>query len=181
VAIYSFKGGHVICDVTGWFTGSPGRVTTGVPVDPPPPPGPLPWSLDVPKMGLRNGVYAGSSGPIVNAGNSWHWTGTGLVGQGAHTAVFGHRTDARGPYYWQHNLRAGDLLYVVTADNRRYTYRMTAEYITSKYSSQILAATRQVGGETFSLVACSKTNRLPTDLKYRIVSTFHLVEWVDLG
>jgi hypothetical protein len=70
---------------------------------------------------------------------------------------------------------------VTTADNRRYTYQMTSEYITSKYSTQILAATRQVGGETFSLVACSKTNRLPTDLDYRIVSNFKFVEWVDLG
>ena len=44
-----------------------------------------------------------------------------------------------------------------------------------------LTAVDAVGGETFSLVACSRTNRLPTDLDYRIVSTFRLVEWVDLG
>jgi LPXTG-site transpeptidase (sortase) family protein len=181
VAIYSLKGGHVICDVTGWFTGSPGRATTGVPVNPPPPPGPLPWSLSVPKMGLANGVYAGASKAIVDTGNTWHWTGTGLVGQGAHSAVFGHRTEHGGPYRYQHYLGVGDLLYVTTFDNRRYTYQMASEYITSKFSSQILAATRQIGGETFSLVACSRTNRLPTDLDYRIVSTFKLVEWVDLG
>jgi len=181
VAIYSLKGGHVICDVTGWFTGSPGSATTGVPADPPPPPGPLPWSLSVPKMGLGSGVYAGSSKSIVDAGHTWHWTGTGLVGQGAHTAVFGHRTEHGGPYRYQHYVGAGDLLYVTTGDNRRYTYQMASEYITSKYADQILAATRQVGGETFSLVACSKTNRLPTNLAYRIVSTFKLVGWVDLG
>jgi hypothetical protein len=181
VSIFSLNGAHVVCDVTGWFTGSPGASTTGVPVDPPPPPGPLPWSLSVPKMGLGNGVYEGYSKPIVDSGNTWHWTGTGLVGQGAHTAVFGHRTEHGGPYRYQHYLVPGDLLYVTTFDNRRYTYKMTSEYITSKYSDQILAATRQVGGETFSLVACSRTNRLPTDLDYRIVSTFTLVEWVDLG
>lgn len=180
-SIYSLSGAHVVCDVTGWFTGSPGVATTGAPVDPAPPPGPLPWRLQVPKMGLANGVYEGASKAIVDGGNTWYWTGTGLVGQGAHTAVFGHRTEHGGPYRYQHYLAVGDLLHVFTFDNRRYTYKMTAEYITSKYSSQILAATRQVGGETFSLVACSRTNRLPTDLDYRIVSTFKLVEWVDLG
>ncbi|MBV1893237.1 MAG: sortase [Ilumatobacteraceae bacterium] len=181
VACYSYNTAHMICDLTGWFTGAPAALTTGVPVDPPPPGGPLPWSLNVPRMGLINGVYEGHSGSIVNTGNSWYWTGTGLVGQGAHTAAFGHRTDAGGPYRYQHYLQVGDLLYVDTADRRRYTYRMATEYITSKYASQILAATRQVGGETFSLVACSKTNGLPTDLDYRIVSTFTLVDWVDLG
>jgi len=181
VACYSYDSAHIICDVTGWFTGVPAAVTTGAPVDPTPPPGPLPWTLQVPRMGLTNGVYEGSSGPIVDSGNTWYWTGTGLVAQGAHTAVFGHRTEHGGPYRYQHHLRNGDLLYVTTADNRRYTYQMASEYITSKYSNQILAATRQVGGETFSLVACSKTNRLPTDLDYRIVSNFKLVEWVDLG
>ena len=86
-----------------------------------------------------------------------------------------------GVYRYQHNLGAGDLLYVYTSDNRVYTYRMVAEYIRSKYANDILAATRIVGGETLSLVACSKTNRLPTSLEYRIVSTCQRVEWADLG
>jgi hypothetical protein len=30
-------------------------------------------------------------------------------------------------------------------------------------------------------VSCSKTNRLPTSLEYRIVSTFQLVDWIDVG
>jgi hypothetical protein len=181
VACYSYDSAHIICDVTGWFTGVPAAATTGEPVNPAPPPGPLPWILNVPRMELAHGVYEGSSKPIVDSGNSWYWTGTGLVAQGAHTAVFGHRTEHGGPYRYQHYLRNGDLLHVTTADNRRYTYQMTSEYITSKYSNQILAATRQAVGETFSLVSCSKTNRLPTDLDYRIVSNFKFVEWVDLG
>jgi hypothetical protein len=73
------------------------------------------------------------------------------------------------------------VLYLYTSDGRRYDYRMVAESITSKYNSDILAACRRVGGETVSLVSCSKTNRLPTSLQHRLVSTFSLVGWEDLG
>lgn len=181
IECFSQKGAHIIFDLTGWFTGAPAAATQPVPLNPPPPAAPLPWTLNVPKMGLVNGVFAGSPNPIVDSGNTWHWTGTGLVGQATNIAVFGHRTEAGGPYRYQHNLRAGDLLYVTTPDNRLYTYRMTAEYLTSKFSSDILAATRRIGGETFALVACTKLNRLPTSLEYRMVSIFALVEWADLG
>jgi hypothetical protein len=188
IACYSQNGAHVIFDLTGWFTGTPVHVTTGVPVNPNPPPAPLPWTVNCPRMGLSNGAYAGTPDPIVDAGHSWHWAGTGLVGDPSRNVVlFGHRTDGPAPwwdggvYRYQHNLRAGDLIYVYTADNRVYTYRMVAEYIRSKYANDILAATRIVGGETLSLVACSRTNRLPTSLNHRIISTFQLVEWADLG
>jgi hypothetical protein len=181
VACFSQSGAHIVADVTGWFTGGPEPATVARPVDPPPPGGPLPWLLQVPRMGLGQWVFDGDAGRIVDAGHTWHWTGTGLVGQGSNIVLFGHRTNAGGPYRNQHYLRAGDDLYIYTSDQRRYTYRMVAEYITSKYPDDILATTRRVGGETVSLVACSRTNRLPTSLSYRIVSTFALVGWDDLG
>jgi hypothetical protein len=181
MSVYSHQGGHVVVDLNGWFIGAPTPVTTAPPVNPPPPPGPLPWMVNVARMGLSGGVFAGAADPIVDSGHSWHWTGTGLVGHGSKVVVFGHRTEAGGPYRYQHELRAGDLLYVHTADRRRYTYRMAAEYITGKYPSQILDAARRTAGATFTLVSCSRANRLPTSLEYRIVSTFQLVEWTDLG
>jgi hypothetical protein len=65
---------------------------------------------------------------------------------------------------------------------------MAAEYLTSKYTNDILAATRRLGGETFALVACTGDkngpvlNRLPGgSTQWRIVSVFTLVEWADLG
>jgi len=95
--------------------------------------------------------------------------------------LFGHRTEHGGPYHNQHFLRGGDDLIVLTSDLRQYRYRMVAEFITSKYANDILAATRRVRGETVSIVACTKTNRLPTSLEYRLISTFSLVGWEDLG
>jgi len=188
IACYSQRGAHVIFDVTGWYTGRPAASTTGVPVNPNPPPAPLPWRVEVPRMGLANAVFGGAPDPIVDAGNSWHWSGTGYVGDpGRHVVLFGHRTTGPAPwanggvYRYQHQLVAGDLLYVYTSDNRVFTYRMAAEYITSKYTNDILAATRRIAGETISLVACTQPNRLPTNVNYRLISTFTLIEWADLG
>ncbi len=58
---------------------------------------------------------------------------------------------------------------------------MVRERITSKYANEILGATRLVAGETVSLVSCSKTNRMPTSLQHRLVTTFAFVGWDDLG
>jgi hypothetical protein len=181
VACFSQSGAHIVADVTGWYTGGPEPATVAPPVDPPPPGGPIPWIVHVPRLGLTHWVFDGDANRIVDSGHTWHWTGTGLVGQGANIVLFGHRTEAGGPYRNQHFLRAGDEMYIYTSDQRRYIYQMAAEFLSSKYSNEILGATRQVGGETVSLVSCSKTNRLPTSLEHRLISTFTLVGWHDLG
>jgi hypothetical protein len=181
IACYSYAVGHVICDITGWFTGSPVRATMAPPINPPPPGGPIPWVVQVPRFGLSHWVFDGDSKRVVDAGHTWHWSGTGLVGEGSNIALFGHRTEHGGAYRNQHLLRGGDELYITTSDGRRYTYQMAADFITSKFPNDILAATRRIGGETVSLIACSRTNRLPTSLEYRLVSTFTLVGWEDIG
>ncbi|MEO1057482.1 MAG: sortase [Actinomycetota bacterium] len=182
LSCYSHKGGHIVIDLSGWFTGSPSSITTSVPYNPPPPAISPPWVINVPGMGLNSQVFDGSPDPIVDRGDSWHWTGTGNVGQGAAIAVFGHRTEAGGPYRNQHFLGAGQRMTALTADNRRYTYEMVAEYITSEFANDILGATRRIGGqETMSLIACTLPNRLPTSLRWRIISTFRFVDWEDLG
>ncbi len=181
VACYSYGAGHIICDVMGWYTGRPESAKIGPPINPPPPGGPLPWIVSIPRLGLTHYVYDGNADQVVNRGNTWHWTGTGLVGQGGNTVLFGHRTEAGGPYRYQHLLRGGDELSILTSDQRRYVYRMSAEYITSKYANDILGATRRLGGETISVVSCSKTNRLPTSLQNRLITTFSLERWDDLG
>jgi hypothetical protein len=191
IAVYAHKGGHVIIDLMGWYTGVPQPSSTFVPIDPPPPPGPLPWVLQVPRMGLGHWVFEGLPDPIVDGGNSWHWTGTGLVGQRANVVTFGHRTSAGGPYRPQHLLVGGDLLYVTTADRRVYTYRYAYERLTDANTFNILNATRVSGVETFALVSCTgdgATGRLSdqpgarlTSVRWRLVTVFSLVSWADLG
>jgi hypothetical protein len=181
VACYSYDSAHIVCDVTGWYTGRPAVAFVAPPVNPPPPAAALPYVVSVPNMGLNGWVYAGAPDPIVNRGNSWHWSGTALAGGGASIVFFGHRTEAGGPYYHQHLLRGGNQMYVLTTDGRRYTYEMQAEYLTGKNADEILWTASALGGETVSLVSCTKLNRLPTSTAYRIISTFRLVDWVDLG
>ncbi len=181
ISCFSQSGAHIIADVTGWYTGSPDRATVGPPVDPPPPGGPLPWLVQIPRLGVTQWVFDGNANQIVDAGHTWHWAGTGLVGQGGNSVLFGHRTEHGGPYRNQHLLRAGDELIVYTSDQRRYRYRMVSDRITSKYANEILGASKLVSGETVSLVSCSKTNRLPTSLEHRLVTTFAFVGWDDLG
>lgn len=181
VACYSYGAAHIICDVMGWYTGRPETATLGPPFNPPPPGGPLPWTVQIPRLGLTQTVLDGDAKRVVDSGNTWHWTGTGLVGQGGNAVLFGHRTSAGGPYRYQHLIQDGDELIVFTADQRRYTYRKVAEYITSKYANDILEATRRISGETVSVVACSRLDRLPTSLENRLVTTFAFVRWDDLG
>ena len=189
ISCYAQKGGEVIFDLVGRFTGSPAPIETAVPVNPSPPPAALPWRLDVGRMGVSdNRVFEGAPDPIVDAGNSWHWTGTGYVGDPQRNVVlFGHRTEGPAPwwnggiYRYQHELRAGDRLNVWTNDNRVFTYELVAEYVTSKYTSDILEHTRRVRGETLSLVSCTRLDRLPTSLEHRLVSTFKLVSWAETG
>jgi sortase (surface protein transpeptidase) len=181
VACYGYGAAHMICDVMGWYTGSPEQAVYGPPVNPAPPGGPLPWIVNIPRLGLIHGVYDGDANRTVDRGNTWHWAGTGLVGQGANSVLFGHRTEVGGPYRNQHLLNPGDELHILTSDSRRYTYRMVAEQVTSKYANDILAATRRIGGETVSVVSCSKPNGTPTSLEYRLVTTFTLARWEDLG
>ena len=181
VACYSYGAAHIICDVMGWYTGRPEAATLGPPFNPPPPGGPIPWTVQIPRLGLTQAVFDGDAKRIVDSGNTWHWSGTGLVGQGSDAVIFGHRTVAGGPYRNQHLIQDGDELIVFTADQRRYTYRKVAEAITSKYSNDILQAARRVSGETVSVVSCSKTNRLPTSLEYRLITTFALDRWDDIA
>ena len=60
----------------------------------------------MPKLGLTSQVRAGDSNAVTNAGYSWHWTGTGYMGQDAHVAAFAHRTRHGGPYRNIHLLTA---------------------------------------------------------------------------
>jgi hypothetical protein len=189
ISCYARTGGEVIFDLVGRFTGSPAPIETAAPVNPSPPPAALPWRMDVGRMGVsNNGVFEGAPDPIVDAGNSWHWTGTGYVGDPQRNVVlFGHRTEGPAPwwnggiYRFQHELRAGDRLNVWTNDNRVFTYKLVAEYVTSKYTNDILDHTRRVSGETLSLVSCTRPDRMPTSLEYRLVSTFKLVSWAETG
>ncbi|MCB0966541.1 MAG: sortase [Ilumatobacter sp.] len=187
--VFNAFGSHVLVDLAGYFTGTP-KLPSVIHTNPPPPAAPPNWILRVPRLGLTSTVMAGNAKTITDSGHTWHWTGTGYMGQAAHVAVFGHRTEAGGPYRYIDNMQNGDLITVTTGDGREYTYRMVGRYLTDAATTNILNATRANAGTTFSIVACTvghdRTKSgwpniwAPTSLKYRIVVNFELVSWREI-
>lgn len=190
--VYTSSGSHIIADLSGYFTGTPKPALYAKYVNPTPPAAPPEWTLTIPKLGITSrvmaGVNNGDSVRITDAGHSWHWTGTGYLGQSAHVAAFAHRTERAttqlgidptgrvdGVFRNIHYLVNGDEWSVRTGDRRVFVYRMVRWNITSESPTAILAEVRSYPGTTFSLVACSKTNREPTSLDYRLIVTGVLV------
>jgi hypothetical protein len=181
VAVYSQNGANVLIDMAGYFTGTPAIPTEAPYVNPPPPPIAPPWLLNVPRLGMSSWVYASvNPNPVVNAGNSWHWSGTGYIGDDAHVALFAHRTTHGGIYRYINLLQPGDEMFMDTADHRRYRFEMVRRDLTNSATSNILAATREVDGPTLSLIACTEPNFEPTNTAFRIVVTGAFVDWVEL-
>jgi hypothetical protein len=181
LAVYSQSGAHVLVDLAGYFTGTPATPTEPAYVNPPPPPIGPPWLLRVPRLGLQSWIYGGHNPyPIVDAGHSWHWTGTGSMGEFAHVSVFAHRTTHGGIYRNIHVLGPGDEFFIDTKDNRRYRYRMARRDLTNGATNDILSATRQTEGASLSLIACTMPNFQPTSTAYRIIVTAEFVDWVEL-
>ncbi|HEY3484439.1 MAG TPA: sortase [Ilumatobacteraceae bacterium] len=193
VAVFTETGGHVLIDIAGWFTGTPKFGTAPVNNPPPPAAGP-PWSLYVPRMrlgfggsyGLLRQVRASSNAnTVVNTGNIWHWTGTGYVGQAAHIGLFGHRTEAGGPLRNQHELGNGDDIFLTVegrpGDRRVFQYKVVREVVTGESPNQILNETRAYPGTTVSLIACTEPNQLPTNVRFRLITTAVLVAVTEDG
>ena len=189
--IYSSHGAHVLADFAGYYTGSPKVPTLSKYVNPPPPAAPPEWIIRIPRLGLTSRVLPGDPKAVTDSGHSWHWTGTGFLGQeGAHVAIFGHRTEAGGPYRDLDKMVPGDLFTLTTGDGREFTYRMVRRDLTDAQNPNILNATRAHPGTTMSLVACTvghdRTKSrwpdvwAPTSLKFRIVVTAELVSWREI-
>jgi hypothetical protein len=184
--VYNAFGSHVIVDLAGYFLGSPQDPVLPPYQNPPPPPAGPTWIMRIPRLGLTTQVISGAASvvdridPVSGRGYTWHWTGTGYMGQSAHVAVFGHRTDANGPYRQLHTMVGGDRLTVTTGDGREFTYEMVRRDLTDSNNTNILNATRAHPGNTLSIVACTLLNYLPTSLSYRLVVTFQLVSWREV-
>jgi hypothetical protein len=178
--VFAAGGAHVLVDYMGYYTGTPTLATTQAPVNPPPPAIGPEWFLEVPAIGLQSRVLAGDATRVTDSGSSWHWTGTGFLGQDAHIGAFAHRTSAGGPYRYVNYLSAGDQFILTTGDNRQYVYEVVRRDLTDGNVNNILAATRFHPGPTFSLIACTKPDFTPTSTSWRIIVTAQLLSWREL-
>ncbi|NDI02138.1 MAG: hypothetical protein EBY57_10185, partial [Actinobacteria bacterium] len=95
-SIYAYEGCHVLADYFGYFTGTPRQPIVAAPSNPTPPSIGPDWQLTIPRIGHHSTVRDGDSNEVTDAGDTWHWSGTGDMGQAANVAVFAHRTTAGG-------------------------------------------------------------------------------------
>ena len=173
VAVYTYAGGHVIVDVAGYFTGSPLPAVAPPVQNVVPPPSPLPYTLEIPGLGIWGTVVEGVGDNVVNAGYVGHWPGTGLAGDDDnHMVVFAHRTEHGGIFRNIHFLGAGSQVILHGADGRTFTYEYTGRALTGPGAADIYNVGLRGPQPSLSLVACSRTNYQPTDTRYRIVVNF---------
>jgi hypothetical protein len=178
--VFSSGGAHVLVDYLGYYLGDPALPKIAKPVNPPPPPAPPDWILTVPRIGLNSLVQAGDPEAITDSGRSWHWTGTGYMGQEAHVGIFAHRTEHGGPFRNLNLLSGGDQIFINTGDGREYLYEVVRRDLTDNQTDNLLDATRFQPGTTLSLIACSRPDFSATSLSFRIVVTAVLVSWREV-
>ena len=180
VAVYTQSGGHLIADVAGFFLGSPSAAVQPAPVNSPPPPPAalaLPYQVAVASIGLSGRVVEGVGSSVVDLGLVGHWPDTALADvRPGHMMLFGHRTEHGGIFRNLHRIGAGDEVVVTGSDGRSLRYRYARRDVTAPDAASVFNAGFVAGAATLSLVACSRLDFTPTDVRYRIVVSFTLVE-----
>ena len=182
VAVYTQTGGHLIVDVAGYFMGTPVPATLPAPVNivpPPPPPAAPPYAITIPALGVVSTVLEGVSSSIVDAGYVGHWPGTGFAGEQSHMVLFAHRTAHGGMLRYLHLLGPGDEMSLEVADGRVFTYGYFSRAVVGHAAADIYNVGLIAPIPSVSLVACSMLNTLPTDIRYRLVVTFTLINIIE--
>jgi LPXTG-site transpeptidase (sortase) family protein len=168
VAFYTSGGGHLIADISGYFTGSPRAAVTSPVANPEAVTPELPGQLTIPAMGLNDYVYEGIDIDTVNRGPG-HWPGTAGPGSLGNMTIFGHRVSNTRPFNNLDVLNPGDDIFV-TAEGVTYRYVVIGTDITTPDNLAILNP--QSAERTLTLIACHP----PTSIRYRIVTKARFVE-----
>ncbi len=175
VAVYTSHGAHLIADLAGWFLGTPVAATQPVPTNPTRSPNRA-VSVHVPKIGVNLFVRSGSNlDAIADAGYAATWSQLADVATPGNIMLFGHRTNAGGPFRNLHLLVPGDGFIIAGADGHAYLYRVVDKRVTPRQYAAAAGAASGWGPATAQLVACSKLDGTPTSTTYVIVITGRLV------
>lgn len=195
VQVHTAGGAGAVIDLAGYYLGRPKvrRLRAAAPENQQPPAIPPTWKMHIPNLWdsayrvggrVHNVIDHASGDAAVDSGQMWHWTNTGNMLDNRDVFILGHRTSAGGPLRHIHELQNGSLMYIDTADGRRYTFRYVGMRLATAEASSIAEAAKYYNGTTVSLVACtagySKRGKAwyePTSLDWRIVSTFEFVDW----
>jgi LPXTG-site transpeptidase (sortase) family protein len=166
-ALFSFGGGHMLADVSGYYTGNPTRVEVA-PLPNPAPRPTFPMKLTIPSINVTTNVVEGIglAGLEQNAG---HWPGTALPGSNGNVAIFGHRTSHTHPFRDLDQLHVGDDV-VVESNGLFFRYTVTQTVIANPSDAETIG--KWTTTPTISLVACHP----PGSVDFRIVVRAELAE-----
>ena len=162
VAFYTSGGGHIIADISGYFTGSPKVAVTGVVANPEAVAPEFPGQITIPGMGINDYVRDGIDIDTVNQGPA-HWPNTAAPGGLGNMAIFGHRTSQTAPFRYVDTLNVGDPIYV-SAEGVTYEYRVIATDIVLPDDLSSLNP-QDFNDRTLTLIACHP----PTSIAYRYI------------
>jgi len=114
-------------------------------------------------------VWSGHDTRTLNRGGMCHWSGTASPLSNGNCVLFGHRTSHGGLLRNLHKVKLNDRVVLEIAGTGSKTYRVVS--LPPVISSKDLAIALNWGDTSASyltLLACSKANRLPTSLKFRL-------------
>jgi len=178
MAVYTHSGAHMIVDIAGYFLGTPLAAPNPVPVNPSFTSNRAVWvsASDAPvSVGVRTGSNLDA---LADQGYAAGWTGLSNVATTGNVMLFGHRTDAGGPFRYLDSFVVGEKFVLTGADGHRYTYLVVDRRVTKPDYTTVLAIAKPWGLATAQLVACSRADGTPTSLSYRIVITGRLISVV---
>ena len=79
--------------------------------------------LEIPSIGLSQGLYEGVTLTAINRGPS-HWPGTAMPGELGNVVIAGHRTTYSRPFWDLDLVQPGDELIFTMADGTRHVYAL---------------------------------------------------------
>lgn len=174
VALYTQNGAHLIADVSGWYLGNPSSAPYPTPASPNYQPNRA-IHLSAPRMGAWVGIGTGSNlNTVADQGYAATWSDTVNVASPGNMMLFAHRTEHGAPFYWLHLMRVGDPFSILGSDGHWYHYVTVDTRVTLPWYSSVATSSVGRGPITAQLIACSKSNGLPTSLSYRLVVTGRL-------
>jgi LPXTG-site transpeptidase (sortase) family protein len=147
VALYTYAGGDLLLDVSGWYVGSPSPATVPPPANPAPAP---PDRIVIPSIGVDVAVGVGFAAATLAAGPAW-WPDFGSVGQPGNVVIGGHRTIDSAPFRNLDAIPMGADIYLY-AQGGRHHYRVVDQFVVLATDGWPVA--RQTPAHELTVFAC---------------------------
>jgi LPXTG-site transpeptidase (sortase) family protein len=114
-------------------------------------------------------IYEGTAKKILNTGGLCHWFGTPAPLENGNCVLFGHRTSAGGPLRNSHRMKVGDPITLTVAGQTLTYYVAEKPLVIASNDFHSVAGWGNPNKPCLTLVACTKSNGMPTSTKYRLL------------